>query len=119
MARSLAFFKQESSFGFKGLGAKNKNPGNIKKIFRVKDKKGRIHLQTDFARYDRFEDGIEAWFKLIAQGSNYYKANRYTLDDIAPKYAPSNENATGDYIQQIRKTVSEYRELESATPETK
>ncbi len=111
-AYALAFFKQESSYGSKGLGAKNKNPGNIKGYVIATGADGKKYKKFDFLQFERFEDGIEAWYRLIANGSHYYRANRFTLEDILHKYAPPSENPTRTYIKNVQKSVENYREKE-------
>ncbi|MBN1941163.1 MAG: glucosaminidase domain-containing protein [Candidatus Diapherotrites archaeon] len=98
-AFALAFFRKESKFGALGLGAKNKNPGNLRKP----------NSKTGFQKFDSWEKGIEAWFKLIANGSHYYKKGRYTIEEIVPIYAPPSENLTRKYISDIKEFVQEHR----------
>lgn len=99
----LLFFRQETEFGSRGIGAENKNPGNITKIIRVKGNNGKMQSKIVFQKFSSLDAGIEAWFKMIAKGSHYYRAGRFTIEEIIPVYAPPIENPTNKYISNVRK----------------
>ncbi len=78
----------ESGFGTGGLGAKNKNPGNIKLTGK------------EFAKYSTFAQGIEGLCRRLRD--DYVSKGRYTVENIMPSYAPAFENNTKKYIAFIR-----------------
>ncbi|HED05768.1 MAG TPA: hypothetical protein ENI61_03690, partial [Ignavibacteria bacterium] len=94
---ALAFFKQESNFGTKGVAKTTKSIGNIKCSKTQENING-------FCSYDSWEKGIESWYNLIS-GEIYVKGGRDTIETIIPKYAPSSENNVPAYIKSVRDFV--------------
>ena len=100
-AAALAFFRKESTFGKYGVAAKTKSIGNIKCTT--------SNCYNGFNSYNTWDDGIEAWYKLIS-GKTYVGVGLDTIEEIIPKYAPSSENDTQLYITQVKQWMNEYRE---------
>lgn len=97
---ALAFFRQESTFGTKGIARQTKSIGNIK--YSSNCPSGKEY--NGFCKYDSWEQAIEHWYKLIS-GSTYVGAGLNTVELITPKYAPSNENDVETYIKNVRDFV--------------
>jgi hypothetical protein len=109
-AFALAFFIHESSAGTNGAWAGLKPGGetthNIGNIICA----GYDRCYGRFRDYRSWEEGIEDWYKLIAD--EYIKGrNIWTVEQIIPVYAPSsdNNNVPG-YIGVVDTLTSEYRE---------
>lgn len=98
-AVGLAFFRKESTFGKYGIATKTKSVGNIRC--------NTTNCYNGFNSYSTWEDGIEAWFKLISS-KTYVASELDTVKKIIPKYAPSNENDTELYISQVTQWINEY-----------
>jgi hypothetical protein len=95
---ALAFFMHESSFGTTGIARLSLSLGNLRCIPNFK-------CQSGFAWFNTWEDGFEAWYKLIR---NLYVAiwGRTTVDQIIPKYAPaSDNNDEGAYIAALKHAI--------------
>ena len=100
---ALAIFARESAFGTAGFGAKNKNPANIKWVSGMK-----WENSGGFIKYPSWEQGVEGFFRAIANDSNFYRSNRDTVDSIIPKWAPPKENATRQYVNFVEKRMQKY-----------
>jgi len=112
-AFALGFWRQESEFCSRGLGRKNNNPGNIKVVKISRDKKGNVKKRIEFGKFESIEQGIEAWFKLIARDKNYYRGERYTLEEIVRVYAPrADKNNPETYIANVMEAVKKYKAME-------
>ena len=85
-AVGLAFFRQESSLGTKGVAVDNKSVGNI-----------RDPSTGTFKKYASWNDSIEDWFSLIA-GKKYIGAGKTTIRDIYIVYAPPSDNANWESL---------------------
>lgn len=98
-AFALAFFLHESSFGTAGEARSSLSLGNLRCIPNFK-------CQDGYAWFNSWEDGFEAWYKLIR---NLYVAywGLTTVDQIIPKYAPTadNNNEAG-YIASLKHSIS-------------
>lgn len=81
-------------------GIRNNNPGNIEKS--RNDWKGKIkdsdHLDNRFEVFKTPEHGVRALSVLL---SNYIKKGKATVPEIISKYAPSSENNTDIYINEV------------------
>lgn len=88
-------------------GYRNKNAGNIRKTFDVNGKqtfwKGEIEgSDKDFKTFATMADGYRAIFALLRE----YKSKGFdTIHKIISRYAPSNENDTLAYINNVSKNT--------------
>ena len=81
-------------------GIRNNNPLNIR---RSKDQwQGLRATQTDaaFCQFETMEYGWRAAFMLLTR-TYYHKYRLYTIRGIISKWAPSSENDTSAYIQNV------------------
>ncbi len=101
-AVALAHFKIEGNFGRIGLAKKNKNPGNVRSILKGKE----------FREFASWQEGIHGFFWQIGAGNHYYKKGNTTAEKIVPVYAPKSENNTAQYLAELRRLVSQYRQME-------
>ncbi len=106
---ALAFFVHESSAatapgwaGWKPDGSSTHNVGNIICA-------GYDTCYGRFRDYASWEEGINDWYKLIA---NEYIDGRsaVTLEQIIPIYAPSFENDVGNYVQTVLNLADAWRQ---------
>jgi len=83
-AFALAFFMHESTFGTAGEARLSLSLGNLRCIPNFK-------CQDGYAWFNSWEDGFEAWYRLIR---NLYVAQwgLVTVDQIIPRYAPNSDN---------------------------
>ena len=113
---ALAFFRRESVLGTHPRwigrmpgGGTTRNIGNIRYVGRPDpDRVPQYHEYNGFRAYDTWDDGIHDWFKLLAQDSNY--AGLTTVERILPRYAPSVENDTSNYIRDVITWVAQWRQ---------
>lgn len=97
----LSQFWVESRFGLQGAAVANKNPGNIRS------------RSGGFRKFDSWEDGVHAYFDLIANGSYYYNAGRFDAESIIPTYAPAaDKNNPTAYIAEMHRLVNAWRKME-------
>lgn len=102
-AYALAFFIHESSAGTKGLAVTTKSIGNIRQTAN-----SGFEAYQGFRKYPTWEAGMEDWYKLIKE--LYVKGWKLrTIEAIVPKYAPSIENDTNNYINQVVRLVEDWR----------
>lgn len=97
-AFALAFFLHESSFGKAGEARSSLSLGNLRCIPNFK-------CQDGYAWFNTWEDGFEAWYKLIR---NLYVAywGLTTVDLIIPKYAPTSDNNNeAAYIASVKHSL--------------
>jgi hypothetical protein len=97
-AFALAFFMHESSFGTAGEARFSLSLGNLRCIPNYK-------CQDGYAWFNTWEDGFEAWYKLIR---NLYVAiwGLTTVDQIIPRYAPpSDNNDDAAYIAALKRAI--------------
>jgi hypothetical protein len=100
-AYALAFFMHESSFGTTGVARVTLSLSNMRCVpeYRCLQENG------GYSMFDTWEQGFEAWFKLIR---NLYVAywGRDTVDTIIPKYAPNSDgNNEAGYIAALKHTI--------------
>ncbi len=100
-AYALAFFMHESLFGSTGVARVTLSLSNMRCVpeYRCLNENG------GYAIFDSWEQGFEAWFKLIR---NLYVGiwGRVTVDQIIPKYAPnSDHNDEAAYIAALEHTI--------------
>ena len=92
-------------------GFRNNNPGNIRL---GNDWRGEINgADKSFETFSSIEWGIRALYKIIEAYKNKY--NAVSIKDIITRYAPSNENHTSGYINQVYKYMLDH----SFTPQSK
>jgi hypothetical protein len=107
-AYALAFFMHESSFGTAGVARVTLSLSNMRCVpeYRCYNVSGN---DGGYSAFDTWEQGFEAWFKLIR---NLYVAywGRITVDQIIPKYAPSSDNNNeAAYIASLKRTIDTWR----------
>lgn len=98
-AFALAFFLHESTFGTAGEARTSLSLGNLRCIPNFK-------CQDGYAWFNTWEDGFEAWYKLIR---NLYVAywGLTTVDQIIPKYAPAaDNNDEAAYIASLKRAIT-------------
>ena len=81
-------------------GIRNNNPLNIR---RSKDQwKGMAEAQSDvaFVQFKSLEYGWRAAFHLLTR-TYYHKYRLYTIRTIVSRWAPSNENDTKAYVENV------------------
>lgn len=94
-AFALAFFMHESTFGTAGEARVSLSLGNLRCIPNFK-------CQDGYAWFNTWEDGFEAWYRLIR---NLYVAQwgLVTVDQIIPRYAPNSDNNNeASYISSLK-----------------
>jgi Mannosyl-glycoprotein endo-beta-N-acetylglucosaminidase len=97
-AFALAFFMHESTFGNAGEARLSLSLGNLRCIPNFK-------CQDGYAWFNSWEDGFEAWYKLIR---NLYVAiwGLTTVDQIIPRYAPTSDNNNeAAYIAALKRAI--------------
>jgi hypothetical protein len=98
----LAWFRKESTYGKFGVARAALGLGNIRCV----GWPGRCI--EGYRAYDSWAAGYRDWAKLIKV--QYVEAWKLTtVDAIVRTYAPSSENNTVLYIQQVQQYVDEYR----------
>lgn len=107
-AYALAFFMHESSFGTTGVARVTLSLSNMRCVpeYRCYNVSGN---DGGYSAFDTWEQGFEAWFKLIR---NLYVAywGRVTIDQIIPKYAPSSDNNNeAAYIASLEHIIDTWR----------
>ena len=103
-AYALAVFQKESSFGSSGAGFENHALGNIVCA-------GYPTCNGRFRWYPSWQDGYQDFYRLISQ--EYVARGLSTVETITPVYAPSSENDTGLYIQQVCQSMLAFRSAQS------
>jgi cell wall-associated NlpC family hydrolase len=96
-AYAAVFFTKESSCGNFGDNLASHNFGNIRWT------PGYPTLDRVWRAYPNWSAGMEDWFRLIK--TEYVGRGLKTVDQIVPVYAPSFENDTSLYIQQVKSRV--------------
>lgn len=82
-------------------GIRNNNPGNIE--FNAGNNwAGQSGTDGRFAMFDTPEDGVRAMFKTL---QSYRRQGVNTLSEILNRWAPSSENDTASYIQQVARAT--------------
>ena len=116
-AFALSMFRKEADFASLGSAATNNNPGNIRPTGECKNSStgsscnglyGEISTRNGFGVYPNMDAGIKAYFMLLA---NLYRGsfNCQDLPCIISKYAPSSENNTNLYINQVEGWTKDYQ----------
>ena len=103
-AYALAVFGKESSFGKYGAGFEDHALGNIVCA-------GYPTCNGRFRWYPSWEAGYQDFYQLIKR--EYVTRGLSTIEAITPVYAPSSENDTGLYIQQVRQSMLAFRQAQS------
>lgn len=104
-AITLAFFKKESGFGKAGAAVRNNSVGNIKG-------------DGGFRQYGSFAEGARDWFKLMQDGTYFFKQGRDTVGKVIPKYAPGSDgNNEGGYISGAEKDVRDWSRQSAHAPD--
>jgi hypothetical protein len=103
-AYALAVFGKESSFGKYGAAFEDHALGNIVCA-------GYPTCNGRFRCYPSWEAGYQDFYRLISQ--EYISHGLSTVETITPVYAPSSENDTGLYIQQVRQSMQAFRQAQS------
>jgi hypothetical protein len=106
-AYALAVFQKESSFGKYGAGFENHALGNIVCA-------GYPTCNGRFRSYASWSVGYADFYQLIT--TEYVARGLSTVETITPVYAPSSENDTGLYIQQVQKEMLAFRSAQSRMP---
>jgi hypothetical protein len=99
---ALAFFQHESTFGNYGEARSSLSLGNLRCI-------PNAVCRNNYAWFSTWEDGFEAWYKLIR---NLYVAiwGLTTVDYIIPRYAPTSDNNNeAAYIAAVKHSVDNWR----------
>ena len=83
-------------------GVRNNNPGNIRKsdeawIGKIPHEK---NTDPDFEQFYNYTHGVRAMIVLLY---GYFKDDRDTIKEIIEVYAPSHENDTDQYIDNVSK----------------
>lgn len=86
-------------------GFRNNNPGNIDYNAGIKWK-GQVGIETGvpnprFVQFDSMASGVRALCKLLQTYAKKYKLD--TIEKIVTRYAPSHENKTDKYIENVSK----------------
>jgi hypothetical protein len=103
-AYALAVFQKESSFGRYGAAFENHALGNIICA-------GYPTCNGRFRCYPSWEVGYADFYQLIR--TEYVARGLSTVETITPVYAPSSENDTALYIQQVRASLVAFRSAQS------
>src|SRR5436853_4184048 len=103
-AYALAVFEKESSFGKYGAAFENHALGNIVCA-------GYSTCSGRFRWYSTWEAGEQDFYQLIKR--EYVVRGLTTVETITPVYAPSSENDTGLYTQQVRQLMLAFRQAQS------
>ena len=106
-AYALAVFEKESSFGKYGAGFEDHALGNIVCA-------GYPTCNGRCRSYASWSAGYADFYQLIT--TEYVARGLSTVETITPVYAPSSENDTGLYIQQVRKEMLAFRQAQSRMP---
>jgi hypothetical protein len=103
-AYALAVFGKESSFGRYGAAFENHALGNIVCA-------GYPTCDGRFRWYPSWLAGYQDFYQLISR--EYVARSLSTVETITAVYAPSSENDTGLYIQQVRQSMFAFRQAQS------
>ncbi len=103
-AYALAVFGKESSFGKYGAAFENHALGNIVCA-------GYPTCNGRFRWYPSWQAGYQDFYQLIS--TEYLARGLSTVEAITPVYAPSSENDTGLYVQQVRRSMLAFRQAQS------
>jgi hypothetical protein len=106
---ALAFYKHESTYGLYGEAVSSKSIGNIRCLDSSYSDLG-TWCQDNFAFFPSWQNGIEAWYRLI---KNQYvgKWGCSTVESIIPHYAPaSDHNNEAAYASSVEQDVQLWRQ---------
>lgn len=115
---ALAFFMHESSFGTTGEARASLSIGNLRCVGAGYEDLHPI-CQYNYAWFSSWDDGIEAWYRLIKNGYVQGGINAFigraacpciTVAQIIPVYAPrSDHNDEAAYIAAVEQEVDTWR----------
>jgi len=112
-AVALAFFVKESSKGTAGISVQTQSWGNMRKARNPDRSTGTLNTQWGpFAIYKTWLDSLADWCENLL-GEVYKGEGRSTVRSIIPKYAPSFENNTQQYIQQAIDRITGWHDQQS------
>jgi N-acetyl-anhydromuramyl-L-alanine amidase AmpD len=113
-AVALAFFVKESSKGTAGISTQTLSWGNMRRARNPARTTGTLNTQWGpFAIYKTWLDSLADWCENLL--SEVYKGEgRTTVRSVIPKYAPSFENNTNQYIQQTIDRITQWRDVPSS-----
>jgi hypothetical protein len=103
-AYALAVFLKESAFGRYGAAFENHALGNIVCA-------GYPTCNGRFRWYPSWLAGYEDFYQLVKR--EYVARGLSTVETITPVYAPSPENDTGLYVQQVCRSMLAFRQAQS------
>lgn len=115
---ALAFFMHESSFGSTGEASSSLSIGNLRCVGTGYED---LHpsCRDNYAWFSSWDDGIEAWYRLIKNGYVQGAINQaigraacpcVTVAQIIPVYAPrSDHNDEAAYIAAVEQKVATWR----------
>lgn len=101
-AFALAVFQKESTYGLYGVAASTRALGNIICA-------GYPTCEGRFRAYPTWEAGYEDFYRLIVR--EYVGAGLDTVGEIFPVYAPTIENDTALYIQDVCASMMHFRQV--------
>ena len=107
-AFALAMFRKEANFATNGAAASNNNPGNIT----CAGGYGAIRCNGRFGVYASMGDGIKAYFWLLQaeyKPGGAISRNCPDISCIIRAYAPSSENNTQQYIDQVTAWTKDFQ----------
>jgi hypothetical protein len=95
--------KFKPAFGVRGI--RNHNAGNIRSI--TSDTwEGQTGNDGDFAIFESAEFGIRALARLLMNYNRIHGLN--TVSELISRWAPSNENDTGSYIDSVADSIGKF-----------
>ncbi len=112
-AFALAMFRKEANFATYGAAAANNNPGNIICAGGTVPLYGAIRCNGRFGVYASMEDGIKAYFWLLQYEYKPGGGRSHNCRDIPciiSHYAPSSENDTRQYIEQVTAWTRDFQD---------
>ncbi len=100
-AVALAFFAHESRYGTRGVAARSRNWGNLRRGRRA------YAVADGFAYYRAWPDSLRDWCDLII--ARYVAQGLATVELALPVYAPSSDgNAPARYVAIVRALVASW-----------
>lgn len=105
---ALAVYQKEASFAKAGtLADTNNNPGNLRFADWQKEHGGVPN--GGFTKYPTMDDGIKASLHLLSQGRYKEPVQRRDWGAVISIYAPTSENNTALYIEQMNEYTANFR----------
>lgn len=106
-AVALAFFQHESSYGLRGIAARSRNWGNLRRGKRAS------RIIDGFAHYACWLDGLEDWCDLMQR--RYIGQGLPSVRAALPVYAPSSDgNKPQRYADAVCALVARWQAAETA-----